>query len=704
VNYFALSLLALTSFGLTLADGSDMGFVFVILALRQLPWTDAMLMGGAALFIQSVVRREHSSPQVLLRRLTSTGLAVMLSQAVFHATQLSNLDTSARFMVASVFCFLGYNFRGLNKLNLWPFPYYPVAAAIAALFPVSVVLVPAVFITWRSYRIYARRLEQRCAESKRMMDLHMRTIETLAMAIEAKEQPMSGRTRRVQIYSMELGKALQLENPELDALRSASLLYDIGEMAVPEHIMRKPGALTAEEFEKVKIHPLVGADILERVRFPYPVAPLVRAHHERWDGAGYPRGLAGAQIPIGARIIAAVDTLDALTSPRQHRPAARLDDAVQFLVEESGRAFDPAVVSLIAKNYKQWESQFATHHGGDFVDSIFAAQREAQTLLELTNALNGSIDLDETFVAIRKALRQLVPFQTMIVWTERLPEHPAEPSVLEPSFLDGDHLAIWSSARIPMGAGISGLAAASGVQQSGLNPNLELAYLGALRAVNPFRHAFAAPLHSGEVRGAMTLYRAGDLPFSMDDARLMAGIAPKLAAAIANGLRFRKINQVDLSDPLTSLPNAKALELRMKKLEPPTAVVVCDLDGFKQVNDRYGHLTGNRLLQDLAKGFERACRGADFVARTGGDEFVLLLPGLRRHETSARLEQFREMVRMTGRLICGDDVVDASFGAAFYPMDPGTPEELLAKADSQMYRRKSEQKAGVLRMGRSASA
>ncbi len=575
---------------------------------------------------------------MLLRRLASTGLAVILSQAVFHAPQISGMDISARFMVASVACFLGYNFRGLNKLNMWAFPYYPVAAAIAALFPVSVVLVPAVFVTWRSYRIYARRLEQRCDESKRAMDLHMRTIETLALAIEAKEQPMSGRSRRVQIYAQELGKALRMEKPQLDALRSASLLYDIGEMAVPEHIMRKPGPLTTEEFEKVKIHPVVGAEILERVRFPYPVAPVVRAHHERWDGAGYPKGLQGTQIPLGARILAAVDTLDALTSPREHRPAMRIDDAVHHIVEEADKAFDPDVVSLIAKNYKQWETLFAAHPTGDFVDSIFAAQREAQTLLELTNTLNGSIDLDGTFVALRKALRQLAPFQTMVVWTERLPELPSQAAVLEPTFLDGDHLALWSSARIPMGAGISGLAAATGTQQTGLNPNLELTHLGALRTGSVlFKHAFAAPLHSGDVRGSLTLYRAGDIPFSSDDARLMAVIAPKLAAAIANGLRFRKINQVDLSDPLTSLPNAKALELRMKNLESPTAVVVCDLDGFKQVNDRFGHLTGNRLLQNLAKGFQGACRGADFVARTGGDEFVLLLPGLRRHETAPRL-------------------------------------------------------------------
>ena len=145
----------------------------------------------------------------------------------------------------------------------------------------------------------------------------------------------------------------------------------------------------------MKIHPNVGAEILERVRFPHPVAPIVRAHHERWDGTGYPLGLKGEEIPIGARILTAADALDALTSPRRHRPAIRIEDAIAHIVKESGKGFDPNVVTLISRNYKQWETQVAGQNRGDFMDSIFAAQREAQVLLELTNALSSSLDLQE---------------------------------------------------------------------------------------------------------------------------------------------------------------------------------------------------------------------------------------------------------------------------------------------------------------------
>src|SRR5258708_5913469 len=120
-----------------------------------------------------------------------------------------------------------------------------------------------------------------------------------------------------------------MKGSDLEALHAAALLHDIGKLAVPEHIIAKPGRLTPEEFEKMKIHTIVGAEILERVRFPYPVVPIVRAHHEKWDGSGYPFGLKGAEIPIGARILSAVDYLDALASDRQYRRAMPLDEVMQ---------------------------------------------------------------------------------------------------------------------------------------------------------------------------------------------------------------------------------------------------------------------------------------------------------------------------------------------------------------------------------------
>jgi diguanylate cyclase (GGDEF)-like protein len=691
VNYAAYALLALTAFGLTLADGSDMGFVFVILALRQLPWTEALMMGGAALFVQSFVRRNKPTPQPLMSSLASMALAVAFSQAVFHAPQLRSIEEPARYMIASVACFAGYNFRRLNRMNLWSFAYYPVAAAMAALFPVSVILVPAVLLTWRSYGLYARRLEKQCDETEKVRDLYMRTVETLALAIEAKDQPMSGRSRRVQVYSTEIARLMKLSDSEVQALRSAAILYDIGELAVPEHIMLKPASLTPEEFEKVKIHPSIGAEILEGVRFPHPVAPIVRAHHERWDGKGYPNGLARLEIPVGARILAAVDTLDALASYRLHRPALPIDEAVKQVESQSGTAFDPEVVQLIVRNYKQWEELIVADLEGYFVDSIFEAQREAQVLHQLTTTLSGSLDAEGTFDAARKALRHLIPLQTVVVWLKKN-------DFLEPAFLDGEFPPEWSSARIKLGDGLSGLAAALGQTQTGVDPLLEISQIGEPQAAPKIRHILAVPLQSGDLIGSITLYRAADLPFSSDDVRLLNAIAPKMAASLTNSRKFDEISQVDLTDPLTGLPNSKALAVRMRTLESPTAVVVCDLDGFKDVNDRFGHLTGNRLLQSIAKSFLNGCREQDFVARTGGDEFVLILPGLRPQETGPRLEQFREMIRITSSMVCGEEAVDASFGAAFYPSDKNNIEELLAHADKQMYRRKSQQKAGVVEL------
>src|SRR5262249_23619318 len=146
-----------------------------------------------------------------------------------------------------------------------------------------------------------------------------------------------------------------LSEPDLEALQAAAVLHDIGKLAVPEHIISKPGKLTPEEFEKMKIHPIVGAEILERVKFPYPVVPIVAAHHEKWDGSGYPNGLKLEEIPIGARILSAVDCLDALSSDRQYRRALPLDKAMEIVASQSGKAYDPSVVKVLGRRYTELE-------------------------------------------------------------------------------------------------------------------------------------------------------------------------------------------------------------------------------------------------------------------------------------------------------------------------------------------------------------
>src|SRR5437588_4223798 len=246
----------------------------------------------------------------------------------------------------------------------WSLPYYLAGGAIAALFgwvnqrvgwQPTLLALPAMFVIYRSYRLYLGKLENEKNHVAEMAALHMRTIEALALAIEAKDQTTHDHLERVRVYAIEVARKLNRPPDDVEALRAAALLHDIGKLAVPEHIISKPGRLTPEEFEKMKIHPIVGAEILQRVHFPYPVVPIVRSHHERWDGSGYPDGLQGEEIPIGARILATVDCLDALASDRQYRRALPLDEAMKKVASESGVSFDPNIVSILQRRYEELE-------------------------------------------------------------------------------------------------------------------------------------------------------------------------------------------------------------------------------------------------------------------------------------------------------------------------------------------------------------
>ena len=264
--------------------------------------------------------------------------------------------------------------KPINKIwvecYFWSFPYYLVGAAFAGMigwfnrqfgWETSLLIVPIIYLIYRSYRLYLGKLEDEKRHVEEMATLHLRTIEALALAIEAKDHTTHDHLQRVRVYAIEVAKELGVSPPEMEALHAAALLHDIGKLAVPEHIISKPGRLTPEEFEKMKIHPVVGAEILERVRFPYPVVPIVRAHHEKWDGSGYPFGLKGEEIPIGARILSSVDFLDAMASDRQYRRALPLEEVMKRLSAESGKSFDPKVVSVLERRYRQLEKLVESH-------------------------------------------------------------------------------------------------------------------------------------------------------------------------------------------------------------------------------------------------------------------------------------------------------------------------------------------------------
>jgi putative nucleotidyltransferase with HDIG domain len=213
----------------------------------------------------------------------------------------------------------------------------------------SLLLVPTVlYLTYRKYRTLTRRLEREHRHAQQMSELHLATIEALALAIDAKDQTAHNHIRRVQIYGTALARALGMSEEEIQAVKTAALLHDIGKLAVPEHILAKAGPLTPEEFQKVRIHPQVGAEIIGNVAFPYPVAPLILSHHERWDGRGYPDGLEGEEIPEIARIVAVAEVYDTLTAPDTYRTPLTSFEALNELRRVAGKQLDESVVESLA--------------------------------------------------------------------------------------------------------------------------------------------------------------------------------------------------------------------------------------------------------------------------------------------------------------------------------------------------------------------
>src|SRR5665213_1790873 len=255
--------------------------------------------------------------------------------------------------------------RVWRECYLWVFPFFFMGAGmawgfhyVAAKFgwQAAMLGLPGIYILYAAYQFYLGRLQNEKEHAQDIAALHLRTIEALALAIDAKDATTHDHLQRVHVYASEIAKELNLSDLEMEALQAAAMLHDIGKLAVPEHIVSKPGKLTPEEFEKMKIHPVVGAEILERVQFPYPVAAIVRSHHEKWDGTGYPDGLRGEAIPVGARILSVVDCLDAVAADRQYRKALPLDQAMNIIAEQAGTAFDPKIVAILQKRYTEFET------------------------------------------------------------------------------------------------------------------------------------------------------------------------------------------------------------------------------------------------------------------------------------------------------------------------------------------------------------
>ena len=733
----------------------SVNFLFLLLGVLELSLSETMAMGCAAAVVQCL-GRERPVPVQVAFNVCSTALAIAATFFAYHLWLNRFIhNPSTLLFVATCIYFVSNTLpvaavislterRSLRKIwsecYFWSFPYYLVGAGVVgsmswlhdfADWQTSLLTLPVVYLIYRSYRLYLGKLEDEKRHVEEMADLHMRTIEALALAIEAKDQTTHDHLQRVRVYAVEVAKELKVDAEGMAALQAAALLHDIGKLAIPEHIISKPGRLTPEEFEKMKIHPLVGAEILERVRFPYPVVPIVRAHHEKYDGTGYPLGLRGSEIPLGARILSAVDFLDALASDRQYRPALPLGDAMAQLSKESGKAFDPQVVKVLQRRYVELEklvhertgngtqklsTEAKPNHGDgivsaiiqpaagfeaqgkrppqdyNFLSSIAAARQEAQTLFELSQDLGASLSLGETLSVFSVKLRHAMPYDAIAIYVRHGDE-------LVPEYVNGDNFRLFASLRIPMGQGLSGWVAQNLKPILNGNPSVEPGYLNDPSKYSTLTSALAVPLEGLQgVVGVVALYHAEKDFFTSDHLRILLAVSSKMALAIENALKYEQAESSAVTDFLTGLPNARSLFMqldrdlaRCKRDKATLTVMVSDLDGFKQINDRFGHLEGNRVLQLFAESLKKTSREYDYVARMGGDEFVVIAPGLTPEASARKAEQMRELAQQAGKEVCNEDILSLSVGKAVYPEDGLDAEKILSTADKRMYLQKQSQ-------------
>src|SRR2546430_9908341 len=491
-------------------------------------------------------------------------------------------------------------------------------------------------------------------------DLHMNTIESLAIAIDAKDQTTHGHVRRTQIYATEMGKLLKISESEVRALVAGALLHDIGKLAVPEYILNKPGKLTESEFAKMKIHPTVGGDILKRVNFPYPVEDIVRYHHEKWDGSGYPKGLKAEQIPLVARIISVVDFYDATRCDRPYRKGMKREDSLALLHKMSGASFDPKVVDLFTLHVVEFDQLIASEDiqeqvASENIDlttktrpdaglasdsigspdkglgfrSITQAQREVFALHEIAQTIGSSLNMNDTVTLIANKLHAIVPFDTCIIYI--VDDRSGKALAMH---VLGDHAELFSRRRISIGDGITGWVIANCRSMCNSSPELDLVGI-ADEVARSFRGVLVSPLiREDGACGAITLYSKGRTSYTSEHVRLLESVAQHAASALNNAITFERTKESALTDPLTELPNARGfymmLEQRLAECQrlgrESLAVMSMDVDNFKEINDQWGHAIGDRLLASVARVIRKELRQMDILSRYAGDEFVAIMP------------------------------------------------------------------------------
>ncbi|MCB1025365.1 MAG: diguanylate cyclase, partial [Acidobacteria bacterium] len=580
----------------------------------------------------------------------------------------------------------------------------------------GVLVLPVTVVAHFAYQFHRQMLAQKTKEIREANRIHVATVEALATAIDARDQVGRGHVTRAQIYAVGIGKILDLPNEEIQALSTGALLHDIGKLAVPDHILNKPGRLTPAEMEKMKIHPQVGAAILENVNFPYPVISTVKYHHESWDGSGYPEGLKKEEIPLTARILAVADAYDTLRGARPYRPSVTREDARRFLISASGTQFDPQIVDIFMRNLTKFEAKVkrknlayeldrkeiptndpTEERSLSYIDQIKRANREVFTLYELARVFSSSLSMDETLTLFAKKISELVPLDTCVIY---LLDETKNVAIARHAM--GKHNESLKNRKIKVGQGATGYTLKKRQPIYHINPGLDFSFYQ-MEFIQEYTSMASLPLIANEkLLGAVSLYSCELDTYEDEHMRLLETLARIASDAISTSLRHAETENRALTDAMTALPNGRSLQIqfekeiaRARRNNTNFQILMLDLDGFKAINDTFGHKAGDRLLKDISIVMRKQLRDYDFLARYAGDEFVAIIPETSNEEVRELCQRMEKAVR-DYKLDTGNGVVanvGVSLGSATYPKSGETLDQLIIAADKAMYAVKGRRKA-----------
>ena len=575
-------------------------------------------------------------------------------------------------------------------------------------------LAPLLILAIIAYRMHVSRLAQKTREITEASRVHLATVEALATAIDARDQVGVGHVRRTQIYSVGIGRLLGLSESDINALRTGALLHDIGKLAIPDHILNKAESLTPAELEKTKIHPQVGASILEKVGFKDPVVPTVKHHHERWDGRGYPEGLCGEAIPLTARILSVADAFDTIRGARPYRPAVPREKARQIIQSEAGSRFDPNVVRTLIKNLAALEAEINAEglsysdvditdpgtQNFNYVEQIKLANREVFSLYELAREFSSSVSLNETLEMFASKIREFVPFDTCALYMLDTSRRSAVAMHVE-----GENAELLSLRRVKVGQGATGYALKTRENVQNVDPDLDFSY-SQVELTQIYSTMASVPLIADEqLLGAVTIYARELFEYGEEHLRLLETISRIASDAIGKSLKHDEATTHAMTDPMTSLPNARSLQVQFDKEVARASrggtsfqLLMLDLDGFKAVNDNFGHKAGDQMLREVSRVIREQLRDYDFLARYGGDEFVALIPDAAPGDVVELCSRIEKAVSEF-KLPTAENKfasVGVSLGASGYPKDGETFDQMIVKADKVMYERKVSRKRQVL--------